>query len=510
MRTSEKRVSKVVVREFSLSEVPPVWSQVARPYELQFTNREIDNICNLMVEAKGELRPYMLSTPDTGIIMPSAKHCSDAEIPNDWDGSRYRFIMIVDITSAITRDGDRQLIVQGYTDYDGISTRTGEGHANPRMVFYVNSIIEVTLLKFPTNNGGIEVRPVVTNNSHLLVNPHEASIFSRDHDCFGMRPADICTYGTTHAQQEVAEEEGYHSVVTGVKITKRPMMSRRENCSPTEYSANLFMGISDSIRESNFGDSDEKNYSKMKLTRNIRESRAESDPFLVAMQNTTSKALSNQFTFAELMRLDDTIERRMTVSKYGSNASVRDYRNTTKFDGGDNNTVAAALIGQTLASIMGKCGMRHAKLSATNDNIGARCYVHLDFAEGIVRGFRNDEALSALVSNFKDEIIPLITIGGHLGYDISVECDLFGMTYIDMTIDGVEDSFMLPTYCDQLIVPIITDSQEYFNDFSSTSVNAINLIRDQYGSYNTGVDAFDGVDDDAPSSRKNNSLNMIF
>ena len=405
--TPNRRRSKIIIKELSLSEVPPVRDQYSRPYVLDYDHHSVRCISESLAEEPDHISASLFATPETNIFVPSDDRAEVADITNGWDCKRFRFIAIIGVENSLARQGDLDIIIQGYTDEMGV-TRDGNS-LNPSMVFTVNSMIHVSYgVDINPRTGQRETRPLIIDNSHLLCEPG-GTIFNDSKHL--IRPVDVCSYGKNQMLYDVEGDDGFDAPIVDPSsvVLGSPSKSDRSNAASSQYAAKLFSGMVKDMTKNGFNEA--ARFGNMKQMPDIAEKSSSYDPFLVAIQHVTNRAISNSFTYRELLKLDTTIDDRVKVGFYSDAAKRqrRDYKETSTWGGQDRNTILATTIGHSLCSVMSQLGIRYCRLFATNNTPGGRISVTIHDARPIIEGGGDTRAFALLRARFEDEVISIVS-----------------------------------------------------------------------------------------------------
>jgi len=148
---------EVVVTKIKLIETQPFKPMYIRPYEVNTTFNDINQISNTVarVMATGNTASSLieaaLTNTNPNILMPSQEVLSEAPIIGNWDAIRFKFDIVVEITP---RGGNitNVNLVQGYSSYLGVSHG---GSIDPNMELFTNSVISIRKIKTRQNPNGV-------------------------------------------------------------------------------------------------------------------------------------------------------------------------------------------------------------------------------------------------------------------------------------------------------------------------------------------------------------------
>lgn len=138
-----------IIREFLITGTKDIYSDMYhRSYAMApLTSNNIDNITETILDCSarkhGTIDAIDVSQRMNNFINLKTGVGSYIEIPNGWNQSRLRFMLIVE--QFINALYSQIFVIQGFTDYPGL-TSNGQ-HLDPNLVFHFNSITEYTVTK---------------------------------------------------------------------------------------------------------------------------------------------------------------------------------------------------------------------------------------------------------------------------------------------------------------------------------------------------------------------------
>lgn len=461
-------------------------------------------------------------------MRPSANvnRSSSVDITGGWGGDRYTFIMHV-ICDINTYSGfERELVVIGYTDYQGVSDRgLGNIHLDENdMHFYINSVIDLTRTASRSIKSSRSKLNLNGFNSVACENPHRSNntmeLNNYDQGTKVITPSRLAHSMGLAAKVGGDTEIAYTNV--GNYSRRRGSLTRpfgftnRDFNNPGNYVNTLFHEQAKTVlRKSLEGDSFNNADVLIDTSQNL--SRPEDE----ALQSEFMRALSSgrftdfnntqSFTLSELFRIDPGLKKledeRITVFRV-SDRTYNGFRNyTLHWDGADQTSVAAKMVVDTVPSLLvanrlGSIGFE-ASLGTGIDGrpewiITTATQLHdtysmgsgdmLSAMENVRRGnnqfggladpvglgllFRDSEVtpmeLRNMIERFKIMLMELvldpISFNKEMDLYLNVICDIKGDTVIQISLNGDEiENYAVPTSMDSLMSPVITDSLDDLN-----------------------------------------------
>ena len=141
--------SSFIIREFLITGTKDIYSDMYhRSYTMApLTSNNIDNITETILDCSakkaGTIDAFDVSQRMNNFINLKTGVGSYIEIPNGWNQSRLRFMLIVE--QMINALYSQIFVIQGFTDYPGVSSN-GQ-YLDPSLVFHFNSVTEYTVIK---------------------------------------------------------------------------------------------------------------------------------------------------------------------------------------------------------------------------------------------------------------------------------------------------------------------------------------------------------------------------
>jgi hypothetical protein len=471
-QTTDRRVSIV---SLILQETPEYQDQYVRPYDAYIDEQTIDIISDRVNRlGAGSVNSSAVTGLDTPIIMPSAIHQGVAPIANSWNNKRMRFVLEALVTNV--RGHVSRFVFQGYTDYCGISMHRS---IDLNMILVINSYV---LLNNITDPSGVGNKSTLLESSQVINGSGIYPDRNNNSDKYIMRPYDIFTGIQSRYLEDTYNREnpgiGYFDPrhIVGYRESAR---ANRSNSNPTQYLIDILGSYKTSIDGNAIdcgGVSDI--YGQCRLIETMP-SICE-NPFIRAMAACKGGGPGTTFTFQDLLRLDPNTDRVTTVMtrNLDSRTTFLAVENSCQWNGGDRCTVIASMLGNAVPALMVEYNFT--KISFTANNFqGGRDPILITIltAHGLTTAdvTRSYEMFKL---RLKTEILLDMSYGNQESFSIIIHADLYGDTRMEIEIGRASGAFVMPSFCDSLLSPIVTNSKKSFEDNTTIIERLVDNIRE--------------------------------
>lgn len=431
-----------------------------RPYTFQVQQDAVAMLANRMDETKsGKVTPGILNGITNGIMQPSAVGY-DTVIDNSWVSNR-RYIFMMKVKNVDYTGLETNTYVIGYTDHDGVTTN---GHVNPQMVHFINSVLTTNVHLFQT--------PFGVERVEKLADTYQAMYSQGGQDLYTQRPVDL--YNAISVQDmagwiDIPSTQAYATTGMINQFNNNVVSSTTENNISTEYlSKILTSGIhATKAREIHMNsysmgsdDPSEKFFTEPSIS---------NSPFIMHLSRTAGYRSSRPvFEFNTLMNMDPTIYDRFEM--FNTTRDVRDpiLMNTPDvgdfWHGQDPQTVRAYSIIENAISVATKHGFTKINFQATNmDNpLGqANIYILSKWSSFLSLQERD---MHYLLEMFKEKFIIEVflseTSSGRMPINLTCYIDLHGTSKIYLEWPGMPGNwYTLPTFAGSNFAPVLTVDQ---------------------------------------------------
>ncbi|WP_144106646.1 hypothetical protein [Paraburkholderia sp. BCC1886] len=483
--------SSITVKRLLLAETGTYNPQYRRPWETNVQGYTLDALANSLDQTR-RFTPSLLAGVANQVIAPSATPESAIGIVGGWGERRLRFMMEVEIRQRLS-GSMAVVIVLGYTDHPGIIIHTQS--IDPRMEFYINSIVQVrhTVENTPFGN---QIYTNVAENAHVLVDSSYIDTYTPN-KMHRMRPEDV------YASMELNHVTGLGDVHdTRTVLSSVPVASRRGNNIAADYAAKLLDTYKTASMENEFGVQQEQDVYEQ-ARGYAQETAVALNPFFSAMQKVRDGQMSNFFVFQDLLRLDPNVEQRTTVATQGNTSAAGPGNGSMHFanaglsqdwGGSDRLTQVATILSQSVPALMMDLTLTQLVFTTTNRRVltGAMTGNNpLDPSSRVSTMIANAEGFSSqdlgpYVQNFivRLEHMILNDISDRNGIDFYIEmrADLIGETWIRISLDGGPMiDYVTPSFADALLVPVITNNHQLSSTLSQDFEQIFHHLTDHHG-----------------------------
>jgi hypothetical protein len=323
----------------------------------------------------------------------------------------------------------------------------------------------------------MQQKTVLTNASQILTNnKYNGHIESSPQH--RMRPEDVISEMQVSDIQELRNR----NVVIDSRIhqTSAPTKSSYENMNPSNYLATIIGGLTAGAHQARVTN----RYSEMYdlASQAVTESRPVKDPFIRAMSNIRGSALSNSFSFKDLIELDQNVLRDevTTIFQPGQvqlagmlNRPGQDFHTadsaSTPWHGSDRPTLVATKIANALPQLMIDLMIRSCTIHATNmHGSGGMPITGLSNLVGIVQNVDMSSHGEALKMKFITHLLNDITFNNSIGFDIMVSANIVGEIWISLNLEGFPVcDYVVPAFANSLLSPILTRNVQNLGQLAS-------------------------------------------
>lgn len=466
MLSPQQATSRINVKRLMLAETGKYDLQVSRPYQ---TNLQ-GNTLNLLIDRVGGSTRFtgsQLAGIASQIVSPSAQYENGVNIAGvPWNERRMRFMMEVECR-ALAGGASTTVMVLGYTNYPGVIAHTGA--VDPRMEFYVNSVISVRATPEHTPTG-VRMHTAITDNSHVLVNQSYAGAYGNT-QAYKMRPEDVYAAMKLTAITPIQDVLDIRTI-----MDTKPIASKRSNTIATDYAAGLLDGYSRASLDQNLGVHKEEDI--LECARGYaQESLVQNNPFFRAIQNYHEGFMANFFTWTDLNKLDPNVDNVTVITMLGQTTAASnplqayDVASGTAapWTGSDRDTHVATILSQSVPALMTEFGLTTIGFVSTNRRVFAdavegsgpfsaasrlntRITDMLSFAD-----FDMAPYMPHFVSRLEQLVMMDISYNNEMDFYVDMHADLIGESWIKISLDGKPITlYVTPSFADALMVPVVT------------------------------------------------------
>lgn len=441
-----------------------------RPYQSHIDQNTLNEIYN-RVDQNGlnRLSGASFAGIASGILVPSATPQTLVPICQGWNERRIRFLMEVHVKT--TRGSEFIYYFQGYTSHLGVSD---SGAVDPSMRFHINSMTRVNRATVQTPFGA-QYRDVVTASSQLIDGQTLRQLVPTP--SYAMRPMDVFS-GIQSNYLTSANAHNMNASIhdTRVTVNNESLGSNRSNNISTNYLAKVVDTYNAAKQQLDFGQGERDLTSKSFDM--SRENMPSENEFMRAMANIQGVLSSSSFTHTDLCKLDPNSVNVTSYVKLGhtQRAALHQAGQTEHWSGSNRETQVASILSNAIPAIMMDALVSKLHFRSTNHDatgtvntviINAMSLTNMDVSSG----------LEMFKRRLETEVLYDITYGNSELYTLEMNVDLFGETWITVSIaNGPAITYVTPSFCDGLLAPIITQNKDNYYGVVSDLENILNNL----------------------------------
>lgn len=473
MNTAFPTQSRTYVSKLALLETGTYTPYWRRPYTTQLDPGTMEAVVE-RVHTADRFNTQLLSGIAGQFLRPTAQPERQLEIINGWGERRGRFQMeVVHEYPAM----NHRIIehITGWTDYLGFTPTA----IDPRMQFYVNNCAQLREVEYRSPYG-MQHGFAMAENAHILADNSFGNVYTAQKEQ-RMRPEDMYSAIGRLGARLQGDTTDMRTTLTNVALK-----SRRSNGVPAAYVAGVLEHHRVASEAQEFGSGTQDIL--MGARGLAAEPSAAKDPFLSAMAQIRGQPISNVFSYGELLRLDPNVDRIAAVSVMGqaeraalpvaNNGQYADWSASTT------ETQLATMVGNAFVSLMMDLGLSRAALNCSNQTLAGGL---IDCVCWDIHGFSSVDLSGMkklLEDRFAAEIFPDLTYGGQIPMNIQVSSTIFSDTTVRVQL-GTNPAvpFVIPTYCDSLLVPVLTSNVGQAEAVAADFRDLLTVVQDQAQSY---------------------------
>lgn len=456
--------------------------QYRRPYQSNLTSRGLNEILE-NASRSPRITPSVFSGISSQVLVPSAQYESVISIPEGWGERRFKFMLEIEVEYKV--GGSIREIITGYSETPA-STASLYGTLDPNTVFRVNNTIHVKTQTSRTAFG-LQTMNQLADCSHVLSNNDWTGVRGSSQN-FLLRPTDIFSRTiTTEVEGQLAMEGSYDaSTVLMNNATK----SRRSNTIPTNYLSDIVSNYSNAYNQFGIGEDDIGQTNAFSTAQGYtRENSAPRDPFLETIATMNGTQIQNTFTLMDLERMDPTTSSKTIYMKKGpvELAQLHHTGQTQGWHGSDLHTHIANLISSSVPSIMMNHLIMKIAFISTNMDLTGKVDTRIVDINGFAQGVDMSQHGMAFISKFENEVFNDIVNNYNLSLGVKMQVDLIGESMISLTINGETIDYVVPSFSDALMTPIVTSDASLGTRLTSDLRNLMENIVDYNSAHSSGM-----------------------
>jgi len=406
-------------------------------------------------------------------IMGIDPHASNKVIvPNGWGTVRLRFMMEVEssFNGSIVSS-----YIQGYSEYYDPSL---SGIIDPTMLFYINSITDITRMLDPVS-GQYVSRSTGTYNviTDLVGGYRYEEIDGPDNGLKLMRPSDLIEdilYNDMYGDNIVYNGAG--------NVASKTNTSSRGNNNPVKYFTRTINSFIDAKNAA------ELSYDLSDVLRTAstitQEQHVMNNPFISTLSNLSKEIAPTTFSLALLSTIDPNTANAITLVDNStelvqSTNTMLDTNDTADTYQSNIETTTATNISHSITSYMLENMLTTLDFSFTNKT-GTNVVI-ISNADSFIDGIDITSYVNRVVTKIKTVLMPTITYNSQMIVECFVHSDVVGDNTVSISLNMQPNMiFRFPVFADSLYSPVVTN-----NSTRNTLADEFNNVLDI--TYKVGV-----------------------
>ncbi len=471
----------VQVNEFLLTQTGTYQEQQLRPYTVKTNTESVNKLAEATRDGT-QISSSALSAVAGDIVNYAAQPEAAAGIINGWTSRRFRFMMTVverppfaQSSEGITR------IYYGYTDACDVSYGN---RLDPKMRIYFNSESTFQTCMVQTPAG---LRPMVKClSTNQIISPGGETTNNNlyypgtDTSRYLVRPADIFEVGSANNTIQMLQKSpeyagGFDLSYIGsmaVSHGKAYEYASRKDTAPSKYLYNVLASLVDGKKEAESNQGGTTNldhvYSEARALALRQTGDVFQNQFFNLLRDRCGLMEKGYITLEELNRVFPYTHDQGNVTNYSldNGRAMRKLNNaqdSNVFTGWSPITQAASLIGQIVPSLMMDGFIRVIGFSATNGLMGTDYGISIDpnATRSVVDGLNMTPYLQEFQRRLGMEVLDQISRRNQIPFSVTVFADLVNDTVVEITINGEQSRYVVPTFTDSLFTPMMTTNMDY-------------------------------------------------
>lgn len=493
MPVDQQSVQNVSIRKVFLTMTRRQKSQWRRNYEITATGATLNSIADAVSQCGGmgvrneTITGLMADQAVTGPSLFSYMGSPEANvgIENGWDEHRFRFVIVADV--FMNGKYRKTEFISGYTDEPAVVNGALENSRaiSPNMLFVINNVSEATVKRMHDTGG---VREFTTLSATNAIIRDDRYSLSGNNNLWVIRPEDVL--GTIDklplidGMMQAAEfgEQPTHADLD-TQLTGIPKMAARSSDMLTTYTSRLINGaVSARLGTNDLLNEDGVQSGEFAASR-VREKLFSRGAFAFALNKKcgTNTVTTATFTYGDLLRLDPTIDSRVSVfmKAYDNTPGliVPDGTSVADIADASQHCVAATMVANSLMSLMSQAGITLLVYNASNEEFGSFSVVPA------FDGMDTDGLLASRVETLKQrmqtEVLDIMSLNGALPYKVDVIADVYNDVFVKLRLDGEERHYVVPAFASSHMAPTVTNDQTRLIDFARSMSDLVDTCVDR-------------------------------
>lgn len=445
--------------------------QYIRPFTANVGDQ---NVLNLFVEnTRGGaiIDPANIATVAGQMLQPTALVTGVAQIMGGWSESRVRFFIEAEFTTQM--GVKHTYLVQGYSDRPGF---TQSGAIDPQMLMFMNNVVILQEQAYIDPQTGVAARRMVDTSQVLFRQPSMTMNYFEPHAprMQTMLPSEIIQHiGLTELQNTLNS-----SVISlsGALDTSPVVKSARKNAVASRYLAGSVTAVTAAVNEQGIGAPPLIDLTN-RASALIPEAPLSQDKFISLIGERTPFRENGYIYWGDLVNIFPSIdsvticidrEIEQNLARANNNVQMgaitsfamdttRDIRNLESWSDASRETIVANTLGYAVPAVMMESFIAGVAFTATNMTPNGQPDFYIKHRDTFLDNMDITPYLQRFINVMLSEILMNISYGNLHTYNISMNVNILGDTYINISLNGgINREYLMPTFCDALTVPIVT------------------------------------------------------
>ena len=476
---SNRRPVTVAITKINLIETSPFKPMYVRPYEVNATFNDLDNITNIVAKAMDQgntsasLIENALIHTNPNILMPSQEVLSEAPIIGGWSSVRFKFDIVVEITphgGNVTHVN----VVQGFSSYLGVSHA---GTIDENMELYTNSVLSIRKIRTQQNPNGVSTP--MDSYAAVFDETGKTKQISLNDRYKVTKPDDIVS--RISALKSTDENTKF---ISSIGTIDKLQVVNRSSMTPVGHVASSIGSIIDQTIMNGLLSSDVNIYDA--ATGDLTQEEAVNIDFYKLLLQ-TGKTDTDSFTLKDLVKISDYP---LPVPDVTCTSTGATGRISTPFDTLDGavtsdasyETRVSILIQNAMSNILSKSVIADIVFKVSNN--GGQPVIHAEAFSSTVELPNIQVFVQQILNVFIRTVWPQISNSNKSLVNLVVSC-VGGVTTINISIDNAPITlYVYPTFADAKYMPILMDSgrqDKMAESYGEIAEAAVTTARDILG-----------------------------
>lgn len=465
-----------------------------RPFRA-YMDPEVEQELVERLDPTGGYNSSTFSGMATKFIKPDAITQGMIHIEGGWNKPRMRWIAEVEWLDSLGTTFVQ--ILTGYTEHDFDLSYANS--LSPDLEFYINNSFMFRIMNVPTPQGIVPKLSPVTGGQ-IFANKNWNGFNTTQHE-FLMRPSDVIQNMDLIRDPSFQLDSEHTYFIQASNVTNDSKLSKRSNASPSTYMSRLLEGHRRSYIQNQQSGGDDGDIS-MTAINNVRDGSLTTDYFLNSISSLQGlNYLTNGFTLKMLYMIDPSLNTENRIQVFRNEPQMvknsgllihqtHQTGNSSDWGGSDILTQSMATLAHAIPGIMADCALSSVTFMSSNSSGGHAFISTFASATGFLNGIDLRMFLETFKTRVEDELLYNLSYGHQKSLEVSIFSDILGDTRIELSLDGITDFKVIPTFCDSSFSPVKAYDQNHLVDLSSSFQRAMDITENRYLEISNQISGF--------------------